>query len=119
MRVVVYDRTCMTTRGWLSPIWASGAWLYRDLGRVAAIHGVASWDEALTWLGTRPEPIDEIQYWGHGKWGGALVGEEVLDASALVERRAQLEAVRDRLGADPLIWFRTCETLGARRGIDF
>jgi hypothetical protein len=119
MRVVVYDRTCVRTGGHLSPIWATGAWLYRDVGRVDAIQGVASWDEALSWLATRPEPIDEIQYWGHGRWGRVLVREDVLDASALVERRAQLEAIRDRLAPDPLIWFRTCETLGARPGIDF
>jgi hypothetical protein len=119
MRVIVYDRTCVTTRGHLSPIWGTGARLYRASRRADAIQGVASWDEALTWLASHREPIREIQYWGHGKWGSALVGEDVFDASSLRDRRPALEAVRDRLAPDPLIWFRTCETVGANRGIDF
>jgi hypothetical protein len=120
VRVVVYDKTCVGFRGGdLSPIWAAGARLYRALRRVDAVYGVASWDEALTWLGSLREPLDEIQYWGHGKWGCALVGDDVLDATALHMRRAKLDAVRERLNPDGVIWFRTCETLGANRGIDF
>jgi hypothetical protein len=119
MRVIVYDRTCVRTRGRLSPIWAAGARMYRWVGRIDALHGVASWAEALGWLATQPEPIDEIQYWGHGKWGCAFVGEDRLDASALRDRRGELEAVRERLAPDALVWFRTCETFGARAGIDF
>lgn len=119
MRVIVYDKTCVRTRGRLSPIWATGARLYRRLRRVDAIQGVASWDEALDWLGSQREPIREIQYWGHGKWGSALVGEDVLDATAFVRHRSQLEAIRERLAPDPLIWFRTCQTFGATAGIAF
>ena len=119
MRAIVYDRTCVTTRGCLTPVWAAGARMYRALGRVDAMRGVASWDEALAWLGAQREPLDEIQYWGHGKWGCALVGEERFDASALVERRSRLEAIRERLAPDALVWFRTCQTLGAKAGIDF
>ncbi|HEY5925951.1 MAG TPA: DUF4347 domain-containing protein [Kofleriaceae bacterium] len=119
MRVVVYDKTCVKSRGRLSPIWAAGARLYRGVGRIDAVHGVASWDEALTWLATHKEPLREIQYWGHGKWGNALVGEDVFDATALTERRVQLEAVRERLAPNALVWFRTCQTFGAKRGIDF
>lgn len=117
--MIVYDRTCMRSRGHLSPIWATGAHLYRGAGRADAVHGVASWDEALAWLASQPAPISEIQYWGHGKWGAALVGNDVLDEASLASRRAQLDAVRDRLAADPLIWFRTCETFGADAGIAF
>lgn len=119
MRVIVYDKTCVKSRGRLSPIWAAGARLYRALRRTDAVHGVATWDEALTWLGTQREPLHEIQYWGHGKWGAAFVGGDVFDASALHDRRAQLEAVRERLAPDALLWFRTCETLGARPGMSF
>lgn len=119
MRAIVYDNTCVKTRGRLSPIWATGARLYKSLGRTDAVQGVASWDEALTWLGTQREPIDEIQYWGHGKWGLAFVGDDVLDATAFVDRGAQLDAIRERLSPDALIWFRTCETFGAKPGIEF
>ena len=119
MRVVVYDKTCVKTRGRLSPIWAAGARMYRALRRVDAVHGVESWDEALTWLGAQRESLDEIQYWGHGKWGCALVGEDALDTTALHMRRAKLDAVKERVTPGGLIWFRTCETFGAKRGIDF
>lgn len=122
MRVIVYDRTCVRTRGHLTPFWASGSALYRGLGRVDATHGVDSWDEAFAWLAARPAPISEIQYWGHGTWGGAWVAADRFDADALLPQhrlRAPLEAVRDRLAPDPLVWFRTCETLGTPRGIEF
>lgn len=118
MRVIVYDKTCVTTRGRLSPIWAAGSRMYRALRRVDAFLGVASWDEAFDWLGSRREPLHEIQYWGHGRWGNVFVGEDAFDVSALRTRRAQLDAVRERLAPDALVWFRTCETFGAARGID-
>jgi hypothetical protein len=120
MKVILYDRTCVRTRGRLSPIWATGARLYRRLRRVDAVTGVASWSEAFTWLTAQREPIREIQYWGHGKWGSALVGDDVLDhASMAGQHRDGLAAVRERLAADALVWFRTCETLGAHAGHDF
>src|SRR5512140_2188141 len=112
MRLVIYDRTCAPG---LSTAWAAGSVLYRGLGRIDAARGVASWDEALAWIGAQREPIEELQYWGHGKWGCALVDRDVLDAGAL-ERLAPL---RERLAPDALVWFRTCETFGARAGSEF
>jgi len=122
MRVTVFDRTCVRTGGHLSPIWAAGSALYRGLGRIDARCGAASWDEALVWLAARPAPITELQYWGHGTWGGARIADDCLDADALSPAhrlRAPLEAVRERLAPDALVWFRTCKTLGTRSGIDF
>jgi len=122
MRVLVYDRSCLGRGGNLTPAWATGSLLYRALGRVDAACAAASWDEALAWLASRPAPIRELQYWGHGHWGNARIHDDVLDARALAPAhplRAGLEALRAQLAPDPLVWFRTCETLGARRGIDF
>lgn len=120
MRVIIYDRTCVKQRGRLSPIWATGSALYRGLGRSDAVKGVASWDEALRWLAALDEPVSEIQYWGHGKWGGAFVDDDFLDAGDLDGgRRPLLEAVKARLAPDALVWFRTCETFGAHRGQQF
>ena len=116
MRALIYDRTCT---GGLSRAWSAGSVLYRGLRRIDAVRGVASWDDALAWLGSLAEPIQELQYWGHGKWGSALIDDDVLDASSLVTRRSALEAVRERLAPDALVWFRTCETFGAEPGIDF
>ena len=122
MRVLVYDKTCVTSGRGLSIAWAAGSGLYRALGRISKSHGVASWSEALSWIATLEQPIDELQFWGHGKWGGALVGDELLDARSLSrdhEHRPGLDALRVKLAPDALIWFRTCETFGARRGIAF
>lgn len=110
----------------LSHAWAGGRVLYRALGRLDAGHGAASWADALDWLATfQPQrPIAEIQFWGHGRWGEARVGGEVLDASALDPGHplfARLARVRGRMlrGGDGLWWFRTCETFGTARGHDF
>ncbi|HEY1813849.1 MAG TPA: DUF4347 domain-containing protein [Kofleriaceae bacterium] len=117
-RLLVFDRTCPR----LSITWRAGSRLYRARGRIDAARGVGTWDGALDWLAACDEPIAEIQYWGHGHWGCALVDRDVLDARALEPGHAYhraLEAVRERLAPDALIWFRTCETFGANAGHDF
>ena len=46
----------------------------------------------------------------------------MLDAGALAHRhplRRGLDALRERLAPGALVWFRTCETFGAARGLDF
>jgi hypothetical protein len=123
LRLMVFDRTCAGRglRPGLSAAWRAGSILYRGLGRLDGSFGVTSWDEAFAWLAAfePSRPIAEIQYWGHGKWGRALVDGEAFDASALRQGHrlhAGLAAVRERLAPDALLWFRTCETLGARAG---
>src|SRR5262245_30047524 len=111
LRLLVFDRTCTGSPVGLSTTWSVGAKLYRGLGRLDAARGVSSWGEALSWLGEQRESIEEIQYWGHGKWGRVLVADDVLDATALSpghRLHAGLEAMRDRLTPDALVWFRTC-----------
>jgi len=124
---MVFDRTC---RGpgivpGLSTVWGAGARLYRARGALEATFGALSWDEALSFIaGFEPErPIGEIQFWGHGKWGSALIGDDRFDERSLLHNDAlapALSAIRKRLhSARSLFWFRTCETLGATRGHDF
>lgn len=126
LRLLVYDRTC---RGrpllpGLSHAWAAGARLYRTRGLIDRARGVETWEEALEWLGS-VEPgraIAGIQFWGHGKWGLARVGEDELSARALEPGHRhcrRLERIRERLAPDALWWFRTCETFGAERGQAF
>ncbi len=127
LRLMIYDRTCPRPRflPGLSQVWGAGRHLYRALGRLDGSHGAASWAEALDWLaavqpGAR---IQEIQFWGHGRWGLARIGSEPLDASALASghpHHDRLARVRDRLQPDgALWWFRTCETFGTRAGHQF
>ncbi|MEO8554280.1 MAG: DUF4347 domain-containing protein [Kofleriaceae bacterium] len=118
MKYLVFDKT----DGALSFTWARGAQLYRSLGRIDGAIGVASWREAFAWLVAQPGPIDELQYWGHGKWGCVMADDDALDTRALAPAHAkhrELEAVRAQLAPDALIWFRTCETFGATSGLDF
>jgi hypothetical protein len=109
----------------LSTIWASGARLYRWRGFLDASIAARSWDEALSFLaGFEPErPIAEIQFWGHGKWGDASIGEERFDERRLLRSdplAPALAAIKKRLQSpEALFWFRTCETLGAARGQSF
>lgn len=119
LRLMVFDKTDR-----LTPAWASGSLLYRALGRLDATKGVTSWEEAFDWLAAvdPSRPIGEIQYWGHGKWGSALVDRTSFDASVLAPGHAlskKLAAIKERLAENALFWFRTCETFGAAPGIDF
>ena len=118
LRLLVYDRTAPRLRH----AWHVGSHLYRALGRIDAAFGATSWEEGLGWLARARDPITEIQYWGHGRWGRGLIASDALDASALdVAHRhhRSLRAVRERLAPDALVWFRTCEAFGANAGRDF
>jgi len=123
---MIYDQTCRGQDGRLplSYAWQAGRGLYGGLGRLDAGQGVSSWAEALMWLGVvAPDrQIAEIQFWGHGNWGCALVDRQPLDARALRAGHplhAGLARVRERLAPEALWWFRTCETLGAAPGQGF
>jgi hypothetical protein len=128
LRLMLYDRSC---RGpslglGLSHAWATGGRLYRALGRFDAVHGAWSWAEGLDWLAraARRRPIREIQFWGHGEWGGLWIDEERLTAAALEPGhylRDRLATLRARLMPDgsSLWWFRSCDVFGTRAGHDF
>jgi len=128
LRLMLFDRTC---RGFgplpgLTASWKLGSGLYKALGRLDASKGVASWEEGLAWLASFRSgvAIAEIQFWGHGKWGCALVDRRPLDTSALLPGHPLHEplcAIRSRLlpGGEALWWFRTCETFGGEEGHGF
>jgi hypothetical protein len=127
LKLCLYDRT-ERGRGpllGLTHVWATGSAFYRGMGRVDRARGVSTWEEGLAWLASvEPEErIAEIQFWGHGNWGNALVDRKPLDVDSLASghpHRAALEKLRARLvGPEALVWFRTCETLGTSRGQRF
>lgn len=126
LRLMIYDDTC---RGrfllpGLTHFWRVGGLLYRALGRLDHFRGVRSWAEGLCWLAeTEPgREIEEVQFWGHGRWGNAQIAGEALDGSALSPHHplhALLVALRSRLSQGALWWFRSCQTFGAQRGHAF
>ena len=125
LRLVVYDATQRSRppRA-LGFSWQYGTQLYRALGRVDAAYGASSFADAFAWLNSHQssQPIAELQFWGHGKWGRAFIERESLDRGVLRPghaHHAAFNAFRERLTGDALLWFRTCETLGAQPGRDF
>jgi len=125
LRLIVYDATQQQRppRA-LGYSWRYGVHLYRALGRVDRSYGAHSFADALKWLEeVEPErSIGELQFWGHGKWGRIFIGAESLDRSVLRgdhAHHAGFRELRERLAPSALLWFRTCETLGARAGQDF
>lgn len=125
LRLVVFDATQQQQppRA-LGYSWRYGTRLYGALGRhdgACAAHDLA---EAFAWLASY-EPqrqIAELQFWGHGKWGQFLIGRRALGRELLEPGHSLNPAFlrfRERLTPNALIWFRTCETLGARPGQDF
>lgn len=128
LRVMLYDRSCRG-RGLapgLSHAWATGGVLFRALGRFDATYGAWSWAEGLDWLLSisAQRPIAEIQFWGHGEWGGLWITEELLTAAALEPGHYlhdRLATLRTRLSPDgsALWWFRSCDVFGTQIGHDF
>lgn len=125
LRLIVYDRTqrARPPRS-LGYSWQYGTHLYRALGRADAAYGARDFGGALRFLIAHEaaRPIRELQFWGHGKWGKIFVDRDALDRSVLAPSHRYhdlFRAFRDRLTPDALLWFRTCETLGASAGQDF
>ncbi|HKO50446.1 MAG TPA: hypothetical protein VJV79_22140 [Polyangiaceae bacterium] len=125
LRLVVYDATQRSrpprALGWS---WQYGAQFYRAFAGIHGAYGARSFADAFAWL-TKHEPsrpIAELQFWGHGKWGRAFIDREPLDRELLRPGHAHhvaFNAFRERLTSNALLWFRTCETLGAQPGRDF
>ncbi len=125
LRLVVFDATQRkrAPRA-LGYSWQYGTQLYRALGRVDAAYGASSFADAFDWLARHEaeRPIGELQFWGHGKWGRCFIDRESVGRELLAPGHQQhlaFERFRARLEPDALLWFRTCETLGARAGHDF
>jgi hypothetical protein len=125
LRLIVYDRTQRARKPRaLGYSWQYGTHLYRALGRVDGAYGARDFGGALRFLASHDagRSISELQFWGHGKWGKVFVDRDVLDRSILHANHRYhglFRAFRERLTPNALLWFRTCETLGAHSGQDF
>lgn len=121
---MLFDRTCRGSRfrPGLSHAWAAGGRLYHRLGRIDHWYGAATWAEGLDWLSSHDRGIAEIQFWGHGRFGGVFIEHERLDASALEthhHHHARLAAIKARMTPESLWWFRSCDVFGTDAGHDF
>jgi hypothetical protein len=110
----------------LSPIWRIGAQLFDAVGAFEAWCGAHTWAEALQFAidsaARFGRPIDEIQAWGHGGFGFMRMGTGALDRAALGPAsglRAPIDALRDALAPDALVWLRCCSAFGHRDGHAF
>ena len=127
LRLLIYDDTCKGGRAkiGLTHSWWIGGSFYRRIGRFDGVCAAHSWHEALHFLNTfeTTRSIDEIQFWGHGKWGEARISMDILDIHSLKRKSplfTDLQGVAKRLkGPDSRFWFRTCETFGAEKGHAF
>ena len=127
---MLYDQTCTTHHigvRWpvgLTHAWSTGGPLYRQLGRLDAHAGASTWEEGLRWLAEvgGDEPIEEIQFWGHGNFGRANMANQALTVDALSAShplRPWLDRVAARLTPTSQWWFRTCDTFGGAPGHQF
>lgn len=125
LRLVVFDATQQKRQPRaLGYSWRYGTQLYGALGRHDGAFGAANFADAFAWLnGYQAErQIQELQFWGHGKWGQILIDRQALGRELFEPGHAlnpAFQRFRERLAPDALIWFRTCETLGAQPGQDF
>lgn len=106
MRVTIFDRRPGQGLGqWLlMASWAVGCWLQKLFGLVDDFHGASSWEDALTWLDTRPGKLTSVQYWGHGSPGGVWLADEPMPFHRLVA------TLQTKLDPRSIVWFRTCST---------
>lgn len=125
LRLVIYDATQRSRNPRaLGLSWQYGTGLYRALGRIDRAYGAHSFADAFAWLARcePSRPIAELQFWGHGKWGRVFIDREALGRDLLRSahpHHSAFNAFRERLSKNALLWFRTCETLGAQSGRDF
>lgn len=114
MRVVVYDRYPGFGVGnaLLFWAWVVGARLQWLLRLADDYYGAESWDDAVSWLKSRPNALSSIQYWGHGNAGNVYNGGYPLPKDALL-------LLKPKLSAESVIWFRTCSTFQGNAGHNF
>lgn len=114
----------------LSHSWFAGGAIYKAFRSLDACRGFDKWPEALMWLADyrAPEPITEIQYWGHGSPGCVWMKTDALVASSpehsiFTEKFGVttdvLRLLKRRLIPQSTIWFRTCSTFAGERGHRF
>lgn len=94
-RVVIFDATDRSVVPELSDSWRAAARAFRAVRRFDEVIEATSWEQALAPL--RGRTVREVQFWGHGRPGAALIGRQPLPLDALVS-----------LHITELLWLRVC-----------
>lgn len=113
MRVAVYDKNPGEGIGqwFLSLSWLIGCFLHKLFGKLDDYHGATSWEDAFSWLETRPGPLASVQYWGHGSPGTVWLANKRLD-------QTQFKRLVTKMTPRSVLWFRTCSTFEGQQGYD-
>lgn len=124
MRVVFYD----TTSGFLSRLWALGAWLALVRGHADRVIPVASWEELLEALrglplsggaSSGPRSLASVQVWGHGAPARPLIDAIGLDSIRLANLSAIMQTKFNPRGLSPIWVWRSCAVFAGPYGRGF
>lgn len=111
LKVMVYDATdTVPDQLELADSWKLGGVLYKLVKQVDHIIAATSWAQAVKELNAIKQPIEEIQFWGHGCPGKFFIAGKPLDDLVL-------EAITFKV--KNLVWFRSCGTFAGSRGHNF
>jgi len=111
-RIILYD-TADTSA--VSYTWALGTPFYKAIGACLEFYPVKCWAEATQKV-SMYTGLDEIQFWGHGSPGCALIGKEHLSAN---DNENFAQAVKQALKLEGALWFRTCASFAGDLGKEF
>eukprot|EP01122_Echinamoeba_exundans_P012574 TRINITY_DN528_c0_g2_i1.p1 TRINITY_DN528_c0_g2~~TRINITY_DN528_c0_g2_i1.p1 ORF type:complete len:240 (-),score=48.89 TRINITY_DN528_c0_g2_i1:38-757(-) len=117
-RVVVIDDT--GTSGALGASWWAGSLLMSLLGRFDYQIKAHSWHQVakeLLEISSKCGGLKEVQFWGHGSPGEALIGSDAINADVL--EREEWKALVGCFRSDALWWFRSCSTFNEAAGKSF
>ena len=114
-RIIVYDAT--SANGLLGLTWNAAA-LLAMAKHSCIIIPATSWDDCVEKL-LQHRDVDEVQFWGHGWNGQALIGDDRLTVDRLRSDKWQRLGNAGVIRTSGLIWFRTCNTFNTDIGRTF
>jgi hypothetical protein len=125
-RVVRREDGTAEGTGGLTVFWRLGAVMHLYGLHADGTLGATSWTEALRWAvafaRTRNAKLAELQCWGHGGFGFMRMGATRWDRESLASKSGlapEIDALRDVLTDDALVWLRCCSAFGAPAGRSF